>query len=53
MSKKLIRMFVILYDDGTTCLTRWKPDMKNDTDIVAVREVRRRIADGLWEYYHG
>lgn len=47
MPKKLIRMFVILYDDGTTCLTRWKPDMKNDTDIVAVREVQICEGDGI------
>ncbi len=43
MPKKLIRMFVILYDDGTKCLTRWKPDMKNDTDIVEVREIQYSV----------
>jgi hypothetical protein len=47
VQREIKRMFVILYDDGTTCLTKWKPDLKNDTDIVAIREVQICEGDGI------
>ena len=52
-SAVLKKMYVILYDDGTTCLTRFRPNLQDEADIVAFREVQIAKGDGMEVKYVG